>query len=527
MLKVRQVKIDVLNDNEQNRLKALTNKLKVNLKDIKDYQILKQSLDARNKNQIFYVYTFIVNLHNESKVKLNNDITKYIPLEYNFLSNGHNKLNNRPVIVGSGPAGLFTAYILAENGYKPIIIERGQMVEQRVKSVNEFWQTGKLNPNSNVQFGEGGAGTFSDGKLNTTVKDDVLHQKVLAIFIQSGAPKEIMYSYMPHIGTDKLINIVKNMRNKIIEMGGKFLFNTKLTNILYENEKIKAIEINDKEKIDCDILVLALGHSARDTFKMLYQNNLQMESKPFAVGLRVQHSQKMIDLNQYGEKYQNILHNASYKLTYNINQRGIYSFCMCPGGYVVNASSEEGYLAINGMSNYQRDSGNANSAIVITINQNDFGPHPLDGLKYQYNLEQKAYHLGQGNIPTQLLKDYEKGTISKEFKSVLPCFKGKYTFANLNDLFSKDINNDLKESFTYFNQKIKGFASNDAILSGIESRTSSPVKIIRDENLESNIKGIYPCGEGAGYAGGITSAAIDGLKVATIIMQKYQPFTNK
>ena len=528
MLKVNQVKIDVLKDNNENHLKALARKLNVNISDIISYKIHKQSLDARNKNQIFYVYTFIVTVKNENKVKLNNDINKYEIPKYHFPITGQEILNYRPIIVGAGPAGLFAAYMLAENGYKPLIIERGQMVKQRIKAVQEFWQTGRLNPNSNVQFGEGGAGTFSDGKLNTSVKDDVIHQKVFAIFTENGAPHEITYNYMPHIGTDKLVDIVKNMRNKIIAMGGKFLFDTQMTNIIHENNQIKAIEINYQEIINCEVLILALGHSARDTFKMLYENKLQMEAKPFAVGLRIQHPQQLIDTNQYGEKYQSILHNASYKLTYKCpDKRGVYSFCMCPGGYVVNASSEKGHLAINGMSNYLRDSGIANSAIVISITPSDFGMHPLDGINFQRSLEKKAFDIGQGNIPTQLLKDYENSTISQNFKSIVPCYKGKYTFANLNDLFSQTINNDLKQALKHFDSQIKGFAREDAVLSGIESRTSSPVKIIRDANLESSIKGIYPCGEGAGYAGGITSAAIDGIKIAQAIGKKYSVFTDK
>ena len=524
MLKVRQVKIDVLKDTEEERKKAICNKLKIDIKDFLSLEISKQSIDARDKNNIFYVYEFIISIKNEDRfLNKTNDIVKYNEEKYVFPLKGEKKLNNRPIIVGSGPAGLFAAFTLAENGYKPLIIERGEMVDKRVESVNCFWQTGKLNPNSNVQFGEGGAGTFSDGKLNTLIKDTGNRwQKVFETFIKCGAPKEIMYSYKPHIGTDILINVIKNMRDEIIKMGGSFLYETCLTNLVIEDNKLKFIEVNNKDIIPCDALILTIGHSARDTFKMLYDNKIEMAAKPFAVGFRIQHSQKMIDESQYGQKYANILNKASYKLTYQSkNNRGIYSFCMCPGGFVVNASSEEGMLAVNGMSNHERNTENANSAIVITITPKDFGNHPLDGIKYQRSLEKKAYQKGNGNIPIQLLGDFKQNRNSIKFGNINPVFKGNYNLANLRCFFTDEINNDLIEAINYFGKKIKNFDTNDAILAAIESRTSSPVRIIRNEEMESNIAGIYPCGEGAGYAGGITSAAIDGIKVAEAIGKKY------
>jgi len=347
-------------------------------------------------------------------------------------------------------------------------------------------------------------------------------RKVFETFVSCGAPKEILYSYKPHVGTDVLRNVVINMRNKIIQMGGTFLYETTLTDIKYENNNIKSIIVNDREEIFCDALVLAIGHSARDTFKMLHKH-LTMEAKPFAVGLRIQHPQKVINSSQYGNKYNDLLGAASYKLTYQAsNKRGVYSFCMCPGGFVVNASSEEGHLAINGMSNHQRDEENANSAIIVTIGPEDFGTGALDGVEYQRNLERKAYELGMGKIPVQLLGDFQNNRVTSSFKSVNPLFKGRYTFANLNELFSLDINNSLNESFDYFGKKIKNFDMPDAILAGVESRTSSPVKILRDEDYEANIKGVYPCGEGAGYAGGITSAAIDGIKIAEALGKRFQ-----
>lgn len=525
MIKVRQVKIDVLKDSADTKLQSLCKKLNVSAEEIINYEISKQSLDARDKENIYYVYEFIVTLKNENKVlkKSYNDILKYEDEQYSFPYPKKNKRKDTIIIVGCGPAGLFAAYTLAENGFAPIIIERGKPVEDRIIDVEKFWEKGILNPNSNVQFGEGGAGAFSDGKLNTLIKDNNYRmKKVFKTFVECGASKEILYSYKPHIGTDVLRNVIINMRNKIIQMGGSFLFNSTVTNINFD-KTIKSIVINNEKEIMCDALILAIGHSARDTFNMLYTKKVQMEAKAFAVGLRVQHNQNMINLSQHGTKYASQLGAASYKLTYKSSDgRGVYSFCMCPGGFVVNASSEIDHLAVNGMSNQARDEENANSAIIVTIGPEDFGFHPLDGIRYQKKLEHKAYELGKGLIPIQLLKDYNNNEVSNDFGLVKPLIKGKYTFANLNELFDKNINNSLKESFSYFGSKIKGFDKDDTLLAGVESRTSSPVKILRNENYESNIPGIYPCGEGAGYAGGITSAAIDGIKVAEAIAKKYQ-----
>ena len=495
MIRVRQIKIEVTLDSRERLLKAISKKLRIAIDDIKDFTIKKQSLDARNKNEIYYVYEVDVLVDNEHEVLKRNHSSDIIitPDEnYKFKVSGSIKLEHSPVVVGSGPAGMFAAYLLAENGYKPIIIERGEKVEDRIKTVNKFWETGVLNKESNVQFGEGGAGTFSDGKLNTLVSDkDNRGKKVFETFIECGAPYDILYSYKPHIGTDILTEVVKNMRNKIIKMGGCFLYNTCLTNIEIKNNKLVGIEVNNQNKIECEALILAIGHSSRDTFKMLFDNNINMEAKPFAVGVRVQHSQNMINESQYGDKYKDLLGSASYKLTYKAsNNRGVYSFCMCPGGYVVNASSEDKKLAINGMSNHNRDSKNANSAIIVTVFPRDFGNSPLDGIEFQRCLEEKAYKLGNGNIPIQLLGDYLKNRNSTSFGTTQPIFKGNYQFADLNKLLPNDINKSLKESFTYFGKKIKGFDNDDTILAGIESRTSSPVRIIRNDVMEANIHGI-------------------------------------
>ena len=526
MIRVRQVKVNILNDNKDNLIKAVAKKINVKVNDIKECVIVKRSLDARYKPDLFNIYEVDISLDNEENIlnKNNNDVIVTPNEEYVMPIRGNVVLNKRPIVVGSGPAGLFCAYLLALMGYNPLIIERGEKVEDRINTVEKFWNVGELNKNSNVQFGEGGAGTFSDGKLNTLTKDKFNRCRyVFKTFVECGANKDIMISNMPHIGTDVLRDVVINLRKKIINMGGEFLYSSCLTNINIVNNKVKSIEINNDMIIDTDILVLAIGHSARDTFEMLCRIGLMMEPKPFAVGIRIQHPQEIINVNQYGNNYYKGLDAASYKLTFkSSNGRGVYSFCMCPGGYVVNASSEENRLAINGMSYYKRDSKNANSAIVVTVTPDDFGNGVLDGVNFQRALEDSAYKLGMGNIPIQKLDDYYKNQVSESLGSILPIFKGNYNFANLNELYPEYINESLKEALNSFGNKIKGFNDGDSIIAGVESRTSSPVRMFRNEEYVSNIEGIYPCGEGAGYAGGITTSSIDGLKVAEAIISKYK-----
>ena len=525
MIRIRQLKVNV--DHQDDLSNKVAKKLHIKTSDIKKLKIIRKSLDARKKDNLFYVYEVDIETSLENNIlKQNNssDIFKSPKEEYIFPIKCSALEKEKTVIVGSGPAGLFASYLLAENNYNPIIIERGEPVEERVKTIEKFWKTGILNTESNVQFGEGGAGTFSDGKLNTLVKDKAYRgKKVFEIFVENGAPKEIMYESKPHIGTDILRQVIINMRNKIISMGGEFYYNTKLTNINIKNNILESIEVNDKKIIPCDNLILAIGHSARDTFEMLYKKGLNMSAKPFAVGVRIEHPQEMINVNQYGEKYAKTLPPASYKLTYTTKKnRGVYSFCMCPGGYVVNASSEQRRIAVNGMSNYKRDTTNANSALVVTISPADFGTHPLDGIKFQRKLEELAYQNGEGKIPLQLYKDYKLNIKTEQLGKVTPITKGEYTFSNLNKIFPEYINESLKEAIDYFDNKIEGYGRDDAVLLGVESRTSSPIQIKRDETGLSNIKGIYPCGEGAGYAGGITTAAMDGIKMAENIAKKIQ-----
>ena len=521
MIKVHEIKRNI-NEDQTILLNRIAKKLNVKKEAIINYEILKESIDARKKPNIYLVYEVAVSLSNEKEfLNKNKNYQTYEKPSFNFKVTG-TEIIKRPIIVGSGPAGLFAAYLLAEFGYKPIIIERGEPVEDRLNTVNKFWETGKLNPNSNVQFGEGGAGTFSDGKLNTLIKDSTRQRKVFETFVEHGADLDILYKNKPHIGTDMLINIVSSMRKKIISLGGEYRFNTTLTDLIIKDNKLTGIKVNNSEVINTDICILAIGHSARDTFYML-NNYLEMTSKPFAVGIRIQHPQKEINKAQYGVEEIPALGNADYKLTHKCsNGKGVYTFCMCPGGYVVNASSEEGKLAINGMSNHDRASGIANSAVVVTIDEDDYGHNLFDGLEFQRKMEAKAYEIGKSKIPVSLYEDYKNNKISTEFKTIKPQIKGEYSFANINEIFPSTINESIKEGIENFAKKIPIYNNPDSIIAGVESRTSSPIHINRDDNLESNIKGIYPCGEGAGYAGGITSAAIDGIRVVESIISKYK-----
>lgn len=515
MLSLKNIKVPI--DNKKDLRDIIAKYLHVNSDKIISYKIHKEAIDARPKHEFCYVYEFWVEITNEEQY-LSKNVTKVIEEKYTFPQLGTKKLNNRPVIIGLGPAGLFAAYELAKHGYKPVVYERGKCIEERVKDVEEFWQSGKLNPNSNVQFGEGGAGTFSDGKLNTLVKNKQARMtEVFDVFASCGAPEEITYSNHPHIGTDKLREVIKNMREQIISWGGEINYNSLLEDLIIENNQVTGVIINGKE-IDTEVVVLAIGHSARDTFNMLLAKNIAMMSKPFAVGVRIVHPQELIDKNQYPHPYPH-LPASSYKLTYTAkNSRGVYSFCMCPGGYVVNASSENVSVVTNGMSNYQRDSEYANSAIIVTVNEKDYGTNILDGLKFMESIEHKTYELTKGALAIQKFKDYENNKVSTK----IDCHdfvKGQVSYIDINKIFPSYLNESLKEGINYFNTKIPGF--NKGILLAPETRTSSPVRIIRDANLESNIAGIYPCGEGSGYAGGITTSAIDGIKVAEEIAKRY------
>lgn len=527
MIQIQQLKLPITHlrgDLKEQILKAL----KIKGEQLLDYRITRRSIDARKKQDILYVYTIEADTANDKKIvnRLHNNNIRYLEKKpYCFPSGGDRILTKRPVIAGSGPAGLFCAYMLAEAGYAPIVLERGKTVTQRCLDVERFWKEGRLDPNSNVQFGEGGAGTFSDGKLNTLVKDTGGRgQKALEIFTAHGAPKEIRYDAKPHIGTDLLREVIPSMRQKILSLGGMFLFESCMTDIKISRGSITAVEINHNTWIDAEILILAIGHSARDTFRMLLEKNISMEAKSFAVGLRIEHPQEMINKSQYGAAAAK-LPPASYKVTARgANDRGVYSFCMCPGGFVVNASSEEKRLAVNGMSNSRRDGANANSAIIVSVTPEDFAQSgPLSGVMFQQNLEEQAFLLGNGAIPQQLYGDFKRRQKTKS-ESQFPSYAcGATEHAPLHMLFGKEIYESFLCGMEAFGRKIQGFDCEDAILSGVESRTSSPVKIHRNADFQSEICGIYPCGEGAGYAGGIMSAAMDGIKVAEAVAHTYTP----
>lgn len=525
MLRISQLKLPVTHTQEQLE-KKLLKMLRMSRKDLGQYYIRKRSLDARKKPELYYVYSIDVEIKNEERVlkSMKGKVQKVSSRPYSVPEHGTERLSDRPVIIGSGPAGLFCAYLLAREGYRPLIIERGAPVRERRKDVEKFWETGVLDPSSNVQFGEGGAGTFSDGKLNTLVKDPAGRNRfVLETFVKFGAPEDILWEQKPHIGTDILIDVVETMRREIEKMGGEFRFHSQVTDLIPEE---KVLIINDEEKIRAGAAVLAIGHSARDTFYMLCERGFDMEAKAFAVGVRVEHPQRLIDENMYGRDNRGNLPAASYKLTEKLdNGRGVYTFCMCPGGYVVNASSEPGCLAVNGMSYHGRAGENANSAVIVTVTPQDYGTdHPLSGVEFQRELERRAWEEGSGCVPVQRFEDFCANKKTVELGCIKPNIKGHYRLGNVRNIFPEELSLSIQEGIGAMDHKIRGFADKDVLLSGVESRTSSPVRINRDDGFRSNIPWVYPCGEGAGYAGGITSAAMDGVKVAEALVRKFTEF---
>ena len=518
-IRVSNIKLNIDSTNEDAIKMALD---KVGLKDAKNIEIVKLSIDARKKPDIKKIYT--VGFETDKKITSKDGVVVLDEKpSYKYEITGEESLSKRPIVIGFGPAGMFASFLLAINGYKPIIIERGGKVDDRVKSVEKFWETNNLNPESNVQFGEGGAGTFSDGKLNTGNKDRGNRIKfVLDTFVKFGASEEIKYDFKPHIGTDVLTGLVKHMREDIEAHGGEFFFDTKVIDV--SKDDVIKVKTNDKV-FEADVVILAIGNAARDTFEMLTSNGFDVEAKPFAVGFRVEHKQKDINKNQYGFE-DNRLGAAPYKLVYHSDSgRTVYSFCMCPGGYVVNSSSENDRLVVNGMSYSERDGENANSAIVCSVTPEDFdGSDALAGLDFQRTIESNAYKEGSGKIPVQKLIDLKNGLKTTELRSITPNTKGEYTLSNLANVLPSNIVDAIIEGIDHFGNIIDGFNDDDVILSGVESRTSSPVRIVRDDDLQSNISGIYPAGEGAGYAGGIVSSAVDGIRVFEKIIEKYKPF---
>lgn len=476
--------------------------------------IYRKSIDARRK-KVSFVYSVQMRLLSApDSIPENGDIRI---LNEESVTLRENADISSPLIVGSGPCGLFAAYVLSEAGYKPVIIERGADVKTRTKAVEQFFKTGILNTSSNVQFGEGGAGTFSDGKLNTRIGDP-LERFVLKIFVRFGADSSILTDAKPHIGTDVLKKVLVNMRKAIENAGGKYIFNSLVTDIIIKDNAVRGVVINGGKELDCKNIILAIGHSSRDTYEMLYKKGFLMQQKAFAAGVRIEHKQSFINEMQYGKDWKKYnLPPATYRVVYNGKERSCYSFCMCPGGYVVNASSEEGGFAVNGMSNFSRSGENANSALVVNVKPEDFeSDSPLLGMEFQRKYERLAFKLAGGyKAPVQLAADFVKGGVSKSLNEVTPSFTGETVFADLSKCLPEFISDTLIEALENFERKMKGFVSSGAVLTGIETRTSAPVRILRGEDGQAlNIKGVYPAGEGAGYAGGIMSAAIDGIRTA-------------
>lgn len=572
MIRISQIKIPVTGKETDAAVeKQLTERaaklLRTESAAILSLSIVRRSIDARKKPDLYYVYTVDVAVKHEAQLlkRLKGKAGQIQAVEkkpYQFVEPGENPLTAPPIIVGTGPAGLFCGYMLAKAGYRPVLLERGKEVHKRLADVERFWQDGIFDPASNVQFGEGGAGTFSDGKLTTTVKDPCGRQReVLRIFVEAGAPADILYDAKPHIGTDILVKVVENLRGQILARGGEIRFETQAESLLLEEGRTVGVMANG-QPLYGGAVILAIGHSARDTFQTLLSQQVPMEAKAFAVGLRMEHPREMIDRLQYGENAA-FLPAAPYKVTAKTaSGRGVYSFCMCPGGYVVNASSEAGRTAVNGMSYSGRDGKNSNSAIIVTVSPADYenygGTGPLAGIAFQRRLEEKAYEIGKGAVPVERYGDFRAavcagqdaaaqatlgtggtvsagmqaeaaakvqptGSLRERYREFAPAIKGAWQFAPVHDILPDTLNQALVEGIDLIGQSMSGFGDGDAFLSGVESRTSSPVRILRDETGQSVIRGLYPCGEGAGYAGGITSAAMDGILIAEKVASVYHP----
>ncbi len=551
MLKISNIKLPIGHDQHVLFL-ALLKKVKV-LKlvenDITKMQIFKKSLDARKKDKIHYVYQVLISCKDEQKFVKRllqqpvKDVEIYQEAERSKLVVGSTPMNYRPVVVGTGPAGLMAGILLAEHGFRPLVFERGRDVDQRQRDIEEFWRSGVLQPESNVQFGEGGAGTFSDGKLTTRIHNTRIDD-VYRILIEAGAPEEIAYVHKPHIGTDQLRIVVKNLRKRLLQLGGEVLFDHKVINIDIADNQVRGVVVQsqgESRQVATNHVVLAIGHSARDTFAMLHDKHVHMEPKALAIGVRIEHPQMVINQAQYGVCAEGTLYKdlgpAEYQLVSkqpDDRKRTVYTFCMCPGGQVVAAASEAGGVVTNGMSYHARDLENANAALVVTVEPQDYGyeigKSPLLGVEYLRKWERKAYLVGGSNYyaPVQLVKDFLacRPTVHVGGNSVQPTYLPGVTPADLHDCLPGYVTDAMKAAIVEFGGKLNGFDMGEAVMTGVETRTSSPIRIVRDEFAESvNCKGLYPTGEGAGYAGGIISAAVDGLKVAEWLIQKHAPCT--
>ena len=513
-----------LDHDEKALSQAILTRLSIQAEDLLDYVVHRRGYDARKKSNIVLIYTLDVNTNKNEQLLasfIDDQLIKVSPdMSYKFVAHAQDKVQERPIVIGFGPCGLLIGLVLAQMGYKPIILERGAAVRQRTKDTFGFWRKKILNTESNVQFGEGGAGTFSDGKLYSQVKDpNHYSRKVLTEFVEAGAPEEILFVSKPHIGTFRLVSMVEKMRASIEELGGEIRFDTRVDDVHIEDGQMCGVTLADGEVIKSNHIALAIGHSARDTFQMLFDKNVYIEAKPFSIGFRIEHPQAQIDKARFGANAGNeILGAADYKLVHHsTNGRSVYSFCMCPGGTVVAATSEEHQVVTNGMSQYSRAERNANSAIVVGIDPSDYPGDALAGIELQRQLERKAYVMGGENYhaPAQTVGDFLKGKSSQELGTVQPSFKPGIKLTDLSDALPDYCIEAIREAIPVFDRKVKGFALADALLTGVETRTSAPICIKRGKDMQSiNTLGLYPAGEGAGYAGGIMSAAIDGIKIA-------------
>ncbi|HEY5716634.1 MAG TPA: NAD(P)/FAD-dependent oxidoreductase [Psychromonas sp.] len=528
MIRLNQVKLP-LNHTDDALHAYVVNTLSIAAEQLADIHIFKRGYDARKRNVITLIYTLDITLKDADEEAIlarfvkDPNVRKSPDTEYKYVAQAPQNLTERPIVIGMGPCGLFTALILAQMGFKPIILERGKSVHERSKDTFRFWRNGELNTESNVQFGEGGAGTFSDGKLYSQVKDpNFLGLKVKQEFVAAGAPAEIIYVSKPHIGTFKLVTMVERMRRKILELGGEIRFETRVEELNIEDSQITGVTLNGGEVINSRHVVLAIGHSARDTVQMLHDKGVYLEAQSFSVGFRIEHKQELIDQARFGINAGHpILGAADYKLVHHCkNGRSVYSFCMCPGGVVVGATSEKEAVVTNGMSQYSRSERNANSAIVVGLSPSDFDNDPLQGIALQRKLERQAYILGGSNYdaPAQRVGDFLAGSEAKPHGIVEPSFKAGVKMTDLSSSLPDFAIEAIREALPAFDKKIRGFATPDAMLTGVETRTSSPVQIKRGKDYQSvNVKGLYPGGEGAGYAGGILSAGIDGIKIAEAV----------
>ena len=531
MIRVRDITLPF--DHSSDTLaKSILEHLSIPEHELLNFTLVRKSLDARRKNRILAIYTIDAHVTNEpellSRISQNTNISP-APCMIYPMPTIENRHGLSPVVVGSGPCGLFVTLILAQIGLKPVLIERGKDVTARIKDVRNFWRNGQLDPESNVQFGEGGAGAFSDGKLTTQIKDKHNRiRKVLEEFVKAGAPEEILYQTKPHIGTDNLVQIVKSIRNTILSLDGRVRFETKLTGINIREGRVTGAIVNDSENIDTDALVLAIGHSARDTVEMLHQLDVPMQAKPFSIGVRIEHPQNIINKAQYGKAASHpLLGPADYKLVHHCpNGRSAYTFCVCPGGQVIASSSEPGGVVTNGMSFHSRNRPHANSALLVGVTPRDFGStNPLAGIKFQRTWEHKAFEVGGNNYfaPVQLLADFLACQPSNSLGQVIPTYTPGTRPCDLAECLPEFVVETLRLAIPKMGRRLKGFLLNDAVMTAVESRSSSPIRIIRDETFQSPaVQGLYPAGEGAGYAGGIMSTAIDGVKIAEAISAKQQ-----